>query len=163
MICYKLRCDHDHTFEAWFKDSAAYDEQVAYGEVQCPYCGTLEVRKAVMAPALARGRGEDDAQEKQQIAIDAAEQAASDMRDGMDPQVAAEQFMDVVNKLHQHVEETCENVGDNFAEEVRAIHYGEAEQRGIYGTSSIEDAQELAEEGIDILPLPRLGDKDKAN
>jgi len=168
MIRYQLLCAHDHSFEAWFKDSAAYDEQVAYGEVQCPYCGNLDIRKAVMAPAVQTGKTRDaqtehSTPEPQEIAIQAAEKAADDMRGGMDPQEAAQQFLEVVHTLKTHVSETCEDVGDQFAEEVRAIHYGDAEERGIYGKATLEDPKELVEEGIDVLPLPDFGDKDKAN
>lgn len=163
MIRYDLLCEHDHKFEAWFRDSSAFDEQAQAGEVQCPYCGNDQVRKAVMAPALAKSGKEPMSAPQRQVAIDAAEKAADDMREGTDPQEAAQALMEVVTKLQKHVEETCDYVGDNFADEARAIHYGDAEERGIYGEASLQDTQDLREEGIDVMALPRLSDKKRSN
>lgn len=163
MIRYDLLCEHDHKFEAWFRDSSAFDEQAQAGEVQCPYCGNDQIRKAVMAPALAKSSKDQMAEPQRQVAIDAAEKAADDMREGTDPQEAAQALMDVVTKLQKHVEETCDYVGDSFADEARAIHYGDAEERGIYGEASMQDTQELHEEGIDVMALPRLSDKKRSN
>ena len=162
MIRYQLLCEYDHDFEAWFRDSTAFDEQVANGEIQCPFCGNENIRKAVMAPAVA-SRKESQVSPDQQVAIEAAEKAADDMRAGADIQEAAESFMQVVTKLQKHVEETCDYVGDSFAEEARAIHNGDAEERGIYGEATAEQTEELLDEGIEVLPLPTLGSKDKAN
>ena len=47
-------------------------------------------------------------------------------------------------------------MGDKFPEEARKIHYGESEERGIYGEASTEDVEGLKEEGIDVMPLPVL-------
>ena len=162
MIRYQLLCEHDHEFEAWFRDSVAFDEQCEHGEVQCPFCGNENIRKAVMAPAIA-SRKESMTNPDQQVAIDAAEKAADDMRGGADMHEVAAQFMQVVSKLQKHVEDTCDYVGDSFADEARAIHYGDAEERGIYGEASAEETEDLREEGIDVLSLPKLTDKDSAN
>ena len=164
MICYQLLCEYDHGFEAWFKDSASFDEQAAKGEVQCPFCGNDHIRKAVMAPAVSTGKSSNtEAEERQQRAIEAAEQTAQDLRGGADPQEAAQAFMEVVTKLQKHVEETHEYVGENFADEARAIHYGDSEEREIYGEASAEETQELREEGIDVLTLPKIPNKENAN
>jgi len=162
MIRYQLLCEHDHEFEAWFRDSAAYDEQVVQGEVQCPFCGNDQIRKAVMAPAVA-SRKEAMPRSDQQVAIKAAEKAADDMRGGADPQEVAQTFMEVVTKLQKHVEDTCDYVGDKFADEARAIHYGDAEERGIYGEASVEEAEELLDEGIEVLSLTKLSGKNQSN
>ncbi|MDV7337989.1 DUF1178 family protein [Terasakiella sp. A23] len=162
MIRYQLLCEHNHEFEAWFRDSSAFDEQAERGEVQCPFCGNDNVRKAVMAPAVA-SRKEALISDNQQVAIEAAEKAADDMRDGADPQEVAQVFMEVVNKLQKHVEDTCDYVGDDFADEARAIHYGDAEERGIYGEATPEETEELRDEGIEVAALPKLASKDQAN
>jgi len=54
----------------------------------------------------------------------------------------------------QQVEKNCEHVGTKFAEEARKIHYGESDKRGIYGETSDEEAEALAEEGIEFGRLP---------
>lgn len=162
MIRYQLLCEHNHAFEAWFRDSAAFDEQAGQGEVECPFCGNENVRKAVMAPAIA-SRKESKVSDNQQVAIDAAEKAADDMRGGANMQDVAENFMTVVRKLQKHVEETCEYVGDDFAEEARAIHYGDAEQRDIYGEASVTETEELLDEGIEVVAIPKVPAKDQSN
>jgi hypothetical protein len=162
MIRYDLLCEYDHKFEAWFRDSAAYDTQVEAGEVQCPFCSNTQIRKAVMSPAVASSK-ESVASAGRDVAIEAAQKAADDMREGADPQDVAQTFMDVVSKLHKHVEETCDYVGDDFAQEVRAIHYGEAEERDIYGEATLEETRELRKEGIDVLTLPQPQGKKRAN
>lgn len=71
-----------------------------------------------------------------------------------DLKAAVSEAAEVMQKLRKHVESNCENVGDRFADEARKIHYGESEERGIFGESTIDEARELLDEGIDIVPLP---------
>lgn len=136
MIVYRLRCADGHQFEGWFSDGATYDRQSAAGDVACPVCGDAHVRKAPMAPRLAKSRDGDGA------------------RDGHAVE-AARQFVHAAEKLRREVEEKCEYVGERFAEEARRIHYGETEKRGIYGEASHEEAVGLHDEGIEVYRLPR--------
>ena len=57
MIRFALICDRGHDFDAWFGSGDAYEEQVEARAVVCPCCGSAEVKKAPMAPAVKRGRG----------------------------------------------------------------------------------------------------------
>ena len=140
MIRYDLVCAKGHEFDAWFAGSAAYDIQAEAGEVMCPVCGSAEVSKAPMAPAIARG----------------AARAAHDgaRGDGGDALRAARELAEVMAKVRRYVEQNAEYVGDRFAEEARAIHNKEAEIRQIYGEATLEEARELIEEGIAVAPLP---------
>ena len=130
MIVYNLRCRNSHEFEGWFRDSAAFDAQSAGGTLTCPVCDSRKVEKAIMAPAVSGAK---------KSAVTAAE--AKKMR----------QFM---TGLRKYVQENADYVGPNFAEEARKIHYGEAEDRHIYGEASLEEAKELVDEGVDVAPLP---------
>lgn len=130
MITYQLRCADGHEFEGWFASSSAFDEQSAGGLLSCPICGNIHVEKAMMAPAVAGT--------KKSVLLDAE---AKTVR----------RFMSGVRK---YVLEHGENVGSAFAEEARKIHYGEAKERQIYGETTVKEAVELAEEGIDVSPLP---------
>jgi len=65
----------------------------------------------------------------------------------------------ILNKVRKHVENNFDYVGDKFADEARAIHYGDKEEREIYGETSIDDAVELIEEGINVEPLPGINPK----
>ncbi len=135
MILYQLKCADDHRFEIWFRDGATFDRQSNAGEIECPFCGDTRVTKAPMAPALA-GRGE---------MTESPEDRA---------RVVARQILRAVHENKGHVEENCEYVGTEFAEEARRIHYGEADERGIYGEASEEDAQDLNDEGIEVSRIP---------
>ncbi|MEI9930501.1 MAG: DUF1178 family protein [Rhizomicrobium sp.] len=131
MIVYNLRCKNSHEFEGWFKDSAVFDAQAASGKLVCPICNSKKVEKAIMAPSVSGAK-------KSNV-------SASDEIRNM------RQFM---TGLRKHVLENAENVGRNFAEEARKIHYGEIEERPIYGDATVKEAVELVEEGIDVAPLP---------
>ena len=133
MIAYSLHCAKGHEFEGWFSSSSAYDEQEKDGKLICPMCNSRKVSKAIMAPALSSSVG------KQKSAP-----SPSEMR-------KMRQFM---TGLRKYVEENAENVGEKFPEEARKIHYGEIEERPIYGQASLEEAADLVEEGIDVAPLP---------
>lgn len=133
MIVYDLRCRKDHVFEAWFRDSAAYEEQAAAGKVVCPACGSKKVEKAPMAPRVAKARANDGpAADAEKVATTA--QALRDLR--------------------RKVEETCDYVGPQFAEEARRIHYGETDPHNIYGETSDEEAGALREEGVSFGRIP---------
>ncbi len=137
MIKYRLICDDEHEFEGWFRDSADYDQQAEDGLVECPVCGSEEVRKAVMAPAIAKRSGSR------------RERLAGIRKD----------MVQAVERARDYVEKNFDYVGEQFPEEARKIHYGEAEDRGIYGEASGKDVKELIEEGIDVSPLPKTKEK----
>lgn len=141
MIVYQLHCSNGHEFEAWFRDSKTYDHQAKHGDVDCPHCGDTSVSKSIMAPNISPSRSKTKAPTGQGEAEVRAHEVA-------------EQILEAVTVIRNHVEENCENVGSEFAEEARRIHYGEAEQRGIVGTATEEEASELDEEGVEFFRLP---------
>ncbi len=155
MIRYQLQCDKEHTFEAWFANSAAYDKQAKRKLVICPECGSTKVAKAIMAPNIAiKGN-------KKNAAAAAAERAGGVMTTPsgpVDPKVAAarREVMTALRKVREIVEKNAEYVGPKFAEEARKIHYKEAEEKGIYGEATPGEVKDLLEEGVDIHPLPVL-------
>jgi hypothetical protein len=134
MILFDLRCKDGHGFEAWFRDGATYEDQVAAGAIACPVCGVTVVTKALMAPAVS-SRPKIDAR-----------QAAEAMR--------------VLRKVQNHIEKNFDHVGPQFAEEARKMHYGEAERRSIYGEASTAEAKELRDEGIEVNQIPWLPSQD---
>lgn len=145
MIKYQLVCAHDHTFDAWFRDSAAYDVQASAGEVLCPVCGTSEVAKALMTPRLARRKGADAA--PQPVAAPAPAVPNK-------PAALAAAMGQALRQLRAVVEKSCDDVGDKFADEARKIHYGESEARGIYGQTTPEEAEDLRDEGVEFVSVP---------
>ena len=143
MIRYDLICDKGHEFDGWFSDSAAFDKQQKRGLVECAHCGSSKIEKQLMAPGIpAKSNRKSEAKLTQMLAKPA------------DPR--AQMMMQMMREFRAHVEKNAENVGNKFADEARKIHYKEAEERGIYGNATAEEAHELLEEGIDVHPLPRL-------
>ncbi|MFC3676384.1 DUF1178 family protein [Ferrovibrio xuzhouensis] len=132
MIKYELKCRKDHVFEGWFQDSATYDSQAAAGKIACPVCNSRKISKAPMAPSIGRSKSAQAADEVKQKAV----------------------MMKALRELRDHVEKSADYVGDKFAEEARKIHYGEADERNIYGETSKDEAEALAEEGIDVAMIP---------
>lgn len=135
MIVFDLRCPDAHVFEAWFSSSDDYVGQKDRGLVTCPMCGSPDIEKAVMAPAVpAKGN---------QI-VTAAERKAQAER---------------LQALKAEVEASCDYVGADFAREARARFAetpaaGEGAPRGIYGEASLAEAADLIADGIPVAPLP---------
>jgi hypothetical protein len=94
-------------------------------------CETRSVSKAPMAPALPASVGTRSS-------------APEEMR----------KMRQFVTGLRKFVEANAEYVGPRFPEEARKIHYGETDEKHIYGEASLQDVKELVEEGVDIAPLP---------
>lgn len=161
MILYRLQCANEHEFDVWFRDSAGYDEQHEAGVIACPVCGDNTVEKAIMAPRVA-GRKAGQARVR-----DAAPRPGRGRRpeagdqpaplSGTDPQAMGNgEVLQMLKSFREHVEKNCDYVGDRFSEEARKIHYGEAEERGIYGEATAEEASSLIDEGIPVGRIPRL-------
>ena len=142
MILYELKCSNGHYFEAWFKDSATYDLQEKRGEVACPICSDISVSKAPMAPAVSTSRKKDN---RAHQPVPRMENPSAEI---------AKEFLQAAGKIQKYVEENCDYVGEKFADEARAIHYGEAEERGIYGEATIDEATNLLEEDIPVNRIP---------
>ena len=127
MIKYDMICMNEHVFESWFNSSDGCDEQLAQNAVECPVCGDTGVSKAIMAPNISAKKNRTN----------------TDYKNAIDEEKAARDW----------IKKNCDDVGDKFADEVRAMHYGDKEERNVQGTASVEDAQKLHDEGIDIINL----------
>lgn len=146
MIRYDLRCARGHGFDAWFRDSAAYDAQAAAGLVACAVCGSAQVEKQLMAPALRTTPAAPKAP-----GVEAAGPALPALSAAPDSPAAA-----ALAALRKRVEETADYVGPRFAEEARRLHEtGEAE-RAIWGEATAAEAEALVEDGVPVAPLPWL-------
>lgn len=140
MICFALSCPDGHGFEGWFASSEAFETQRASGDISCPVCGTADVDKALMAPAVATSRRRDSVR----VAAHG-------------PQLPDEsEIVAKLRHLRKHLTEGADYVGGRFAEEARRIHYDEVEKRGIYGEATSDEVRALSDEGIEFHPLPLL-------
>ncbi|MGO4452038.1 DUF1178 family protein [Phyllobacterium sp. TAF24] len=130
MIRFSLHCEQDHEFEGWFRSNDDFDSQSKKLLVTCPVCGSHKVEKALMAPSVTTGR------QKEKIAV------------------TMSKMVNELKEVARKVRENADYVGADFAEEARKIHFGEADQRGIYGEASGDEVKSLLDDGIDIMPLP---------
>lgn len=132
MIVFDLACGRNHVFEAWFGSTQDFETQSARGLVACPICDDSRIRKAAMAPAVpAKGNRKPE-------------------RSPADAKAA----LAALARLQASVEANAEYVGSDFANQARALHFGEAPVRAIYGEASRVEAAALVEDGVDIAPLP---------
>jgi hypothetical protein len=155
MIKYALACEQAHAFESWFPSSEAYESQVKRGFVTCPICHSAKIEKQIMAPSIGRrDRGE--------AAAPPPSLPAAEPRPGSQPMALLSdkerEVRAMFKALREHVMQNAEHVGEKFADEARKMHYGEAEQRSIYGQANRDEARALLEEGIEVMPLPIVPD-----
>jgi hypothetical protein len=156
MIRYRLVCSETHEFEGWFRNSDAFQRQSKRGQVECPECGSRRVKKAPMAPSVARrDKGERLPRE---VAPAQPPVAVANAAGPGKPEAAARrrELMAMMRKLRAEVIANSEDVGDRFPEEARKIHYQEVEARSVHGEASPSEVKELLEEGIEIYPIPEL-------
>lgn len=132
MKVYDLCCENDHRFEGWFSSEGDFVQQSERALIACPMCDSRAIKKLLSAPRLNLSGG--NSEQKQQ---------------GIEEKAQA-----LMLKMTRHVLANTDDVGENFAEEARRIHYSEIPERGIRGVTTAEERASLADEGIDILPLP---------
>ena len=145
MIVFDLACTHGHRFEGWFGSSADYEDQHARGLLACPACGSGEVSKAPMAPAVpAKGNTRQDVLPP----VPAQPMTNAPMPAEVQKALAA------LAKAQAEALKISTWVGDKFAEETRKMHYGERDEAPIHGQASLAEAKALIEEGVPVAPLP---------
>jgi len=139
MIIFDLTCAADHRFEGWFRSAEEFGKQESAGQVNCPFCGSHEVRRLPSAVHLASS---GTAGGSSAAGMPTPPPAVSD------PLAQARAF---VEEMIRH----SEDVGSEFADEARRIHYQQSPERPIRGQASGDDFLALKEEGIDVIRLPR--------
>ena len=130
MIKYSLECNQSHTFDAWFSDSLNFEKQNKNNQISCPNCSSLKIKKSIMAPSIPSKNYKSNLLNEKKDKVEV-----------------------VLSKVRKHVEDNFDYVGDKFADEARSMHYGEKEEREIYGETTIEDAVDLIEEGVNVKPM----------
>ena len=134
MIKYNLKCENDHEFESWFSNSSEFDKLNKKNLLECIFCSSNKIKKSIMAPMISGSKLKDEGDEL--FDKDSFKQRK------------------ILLKLREHVEKNFEFVGDKFSEKVREVYYDKKTKKSIYGTTTPEEREELAEEGIDLLSIP---------
>ena len=146
MIRFALRCAQDHRFESWFRSGPDFDDMRGAARIECPVCGSREIVKAPMAPALRADRPlPAPAPPPQEMSTKGSAMLSA----ARDSEVAR-----AIERLRRAVEASTDDVGRSFAAEARAIHEGEAPERAIRGEATPEEARALLSDGIPVMPLP---------
>lgn len=163
MIRYSLSCKNRHVFDSWFQDSSAFDRQVKRKLVTCPQCGDTRIEKTIMAPQVSdskrvkRSKAVETILDKTAAKPAGAAPAAQEPVAMVSPQ--ERELRAKLKELREHIVKNSDHVGARFPEEARKMHYGEIEHRSIHGEASMDEARELAEEGIEFYPVPVLPDE----
>jgi len=132
MISFDLECSNGHKFEGFFKDYNAFDDQMNAGLVECPICNSREIKRLFTGCSI---------------------QAKGSLLEKKQPT-----FFEMVRMVESYIKQHFENVGDRFPEVARAIYYGIEEERNIYGNATKDEMKDLIDEGIPVLPLPKIDD-----
>ncbi|MDF1733781.1 MAG: DUF1178 family protein [Minwuia sp.] len=157
MIRFDLKCTDNHVFEGWFGSSADYESQKERGLLECPICGDGRIGKAPMAPNVASRK---DFGTRAPVPVPTGSTPATTGSVEGEVEITPARMVAMLRTLRRHVEQNAEHVGTKFAEEARKIHYGEAEERGIYGEATPEEVEDLQDEGVEIGSIPWLPDSD---
>jgi hypothetical protein len=159
-----LQCSHQHSFEGWFASEEDFLNQLSRGLIECPLCADKGVQKLPSAPRLNLGHTSQDSSGQDSQQSSSSDLVASSEKDAKTPNSVTAMASTGRNHVEQaeflkalrHVLTHTEDVGSRFAEEARRMHYGELEARNIRGQTSVREAAELMDEGIEIMPLPLL-------
>ena len=133
MIKYILKCKNKHEFESWFSDSEEFDKLDNKNLLECIYCSSKKISKSIMAPMVSV--------EKREVNLPKIDKTMI-------------QEKKKLTQLRNYIEKNFEYVGKDFSKKVREIYYDKKSNKAIYGTTTIEDREKLAEEGIDLISIP---------
>jgi hypothetical protein len=164
MRVFNLACGQGHAFEGWFTSSENFDQQLADSMIACPVCDSTKIEKKLSAPAVLRGGVSRTSAFEEHVQKKAAEASVTpassetkttpQISNAMTELMAHPRFAELRQEMAKHVRDNTVNVGENFAEEARAMHYNEKPHKNIRGKASREETLELLEEGIEVMPIP---------
>lgn len=147
MMVFELTCPCGCQFEGWFQGSTDYQRQVATGLLHCPQCGGDEIHK-VLSPVAAIRRPQRSAEDREPQAN----------------QLSDEKKVEVLLKgMQTYISENYEDVGANLAKTALKIHYGVEKGRNIRGVATTREEEMLTKEGIRLLKVPLVLEKDDKN
>ena len=174
MILYHLGCDADHVFESWFRDSAAFDDQQRQGLLACPVCRSTHVTKTIMAPAVVGGRDRLESRERPlplappprlpmppsmpPVSMPALPMPPMPPR-GVDVALLDDKRLEIraaLKGIRDKILSEGQDVGARFPDQARRMHDGDIPMKQIHGQATPDEARDLIEDGILILPIPIL-------
>jgi hypothetical protein len=153
MKVYNLACPLDHRFEGWFASEEDCLAQQDKGILACPICDSTEITRMPSAPHIAKSSSTELAIPKEDTGNLSGEVMALTGKDHsqLEAQVQAA-FLKGMRDLMGR----SEDVGNGFAEEARKIHYKESPERSIRGLTTLDEAESLRDEGIEVMAVPMI-------
>jgi hypothetical protein len=139
MIKYLLKCNNKHEFESWFSESKEFEKLKKKNLIECIFCKSKNVNKSIMSPNV---NVKDKTKEKQ-----------------FDSKEFNRIKKDLI-KIRKFVKKNFKFVGDKFPKEAREIYYDNKQNKNIYGTATLQESKELEEEGIDLVSIPWVENKE---
>ena len=133
MIKYNLKCENDHEFESWFSNSEEFEKLNKKNLLECIFCSTKKITKSIMAPMISSSKNKEE--------IDLLSEELKNEKTKL-------------LKIRKYIENNFEYVGNNFSKKVREVYYDKKNKKAIYGRTTPEEREELAEEGINLLSVP---------
>ena len=134
MIKYNLKCHNDHEFESWFSNSLEFEKLKNKNMLECIYCNSKKIQKSIMAPMVS----------STSIKTDQIDMINKDLKNEKENLL----------EIRKYIEKNFDYVGKDFSKKVREVYYDKNKKKAIYGTTTPEEREELAEEGIDLLSIP---------
>ncbi len=134
MIKYILKCNKGHEFESWFSDSEEFEKLNKRKLLECIFCSSKSISKSIMSPMISNSSNKD-------INFEI-----------INKEIANEK--NKLLKLRKYIENNFDYVGKDFSKKVREIYYDKKNKKAIYGTTTHEEREELAEEGIELFSVP---------
>ena len=138
MIKYNLKCKNKHEFESWFSSSKEFEKLKSKKIIECTLCGTKNVKKSIMSPSVI-------SKEQKEKNIKSTRYIKKIRKDLL--------------KMRSFIEKNFKYVGDNLPQEVRNIYYDKSKNKNIYGKATLEETEELREEGIELPTIPWIDNK----
>jgi hypothetical protein len=139
MIKYLLKCNKKHEFESWFSESKEYEKLKKKNLIECIFCKSKNVNKSIMSPNV---NVKDKTKEKQ-----------------FDSKEFNRIKKDLI-KIRKFVKKNFKFVGDKFPKEAREIYYDNKQNKNIYGTATLQESKDLEEEGLDLVSIPWVENKE---
>ena len=138
MIKYNLKCKNKHEFESWFSNSKEFEKLKSKKIIECTFCGTKNVQKSIMSPSvISKEQKEKNIKSRRYI----------------------KKIKKDLLKMRSFIEKNFKYVGDNLPQEVRNIYYDKSKNKNIYGKATLEETEELREEGIELTTIPWIDNK----
>ena len=152
---FNLKCNLDHDFEGWFPNKDELLKQIGKGLVECPYCGTINVKKTLSSPNISTKSNKKLTDKTKNL--NSSSRKSQDVNDNFESKNTVfnnYQLRKIYKNLQKTIEKEFTNVGSNFAIEARKIHYGEKKPKNIYGKCSESERVDLEKEGVDFASIP---------